>query len=113
MKRFARGDDGNEKGRALLPAQGSGEGGRPGPPLGSGTMGGRKYSRAEALKLLSTGLAGTVLLSGGLVRTSFAATSPSNPGSLYVLNWEDIAQRSVPGNPPPGWAREYDPTVVH
>jgi Polysaccharide lyase len=89
-----------------------GERGQPGPASGC-VVGGRKYSRAEVLKLFGTGLAGTAVFSGVLARKALAATTPSNPGGLYVLNWEDIAQRSVPGSPPPGWAREYDPTVVH
>ena len=37
-------------------------------------------------------------------------TTPANPGTGYVLNWESQTQRSLP---PPGWAREYDPNVVH
>ena len=78
-----------------------------------GVVGGRKYSRVEAIRLLGGGLAGSALLSAGLARRALAATSPSNPGSLYVLDWEDLAQRSVPASPPPGWAREYDPNVVH
>ena len=112
MKRFARSDDGNEEGREPVTAQRNGEDTPPGPPFGGIVAGGRKYSRGEAMRLLG-GLAGVTLLSVGLSGTAEAATSPSNPGSLYVLNWEDPAQRTVPASPPPGWVREYDPTIVH
>lgn len=79
----------------------------------SGAAGGRKLSRGQVLRLLGGGFAGAAVLSSGLGRPSFAATSPSNPGALYELRWEDPTQRSVPASPPPGWAREYDPNVVH
>lgn len=40
-------------------------------------------------------------------------TTPSDPGTGYVLDWQDPAQRVVPGSAPPGWAVEYDPSLVH
>jgi len=113
MKRFGRSDDGDLMERRPVTVRQNGKGKQPNAPLGGVVGGGRKYSRAEAMRLLGGGLAATTLLSAGLARRALAATSPSNPGSLYVLNWEDLAQRSVPGSPPPGWAREYDSTVVH
>jgi len=32
---------------------------------------------------------------------------------LSVLDWESAAQRAMPAAAPPGWAREYDPSIRH
>src|SRR5215208_3872785 len=117
MKRYTRSDDANgEERRKLVLDQENGEGRARRPTFGS-VAGDGKLSRGEAIRLLGGGLAGAALLSTGLPGLGRAAEaytpSPSNPGSLYVLDWESLAQRSVPGEAPPGWNKEYWPNIVH
>jgi hypothetical protein len=40
------------------------------------------------------------------------ASTPLNPGSLYVLNWDDYAQCTVPAQLPSDWRVDYA-TVIH
>jgi hypothetical protein len=42
-----------------------------------------------------------------------AASTPSEPGSGYVLDWENAADRILPDRPPSGWAAEYWPDIRH
>jgi hypothetical protein len=85
MKLFASGDHGNVREPQPVITPGNGTDTEPGPPSGD-VVGGRRYSRAEAMRLIGASLAGTTLLTTGLTRAARAATSPSYPGSLYVLN---------------------------
>jgi hypothetical protein len=39
--------------------------------------------------------------------------SPADPAGGYVLDWEKAADRTVPANAPPGWAKEYNSNLVH
>lgn len=40
-------------------------------------------------------------------------TLPSVAPALTMLDWESERQQRVPGDPPQGWAGEYDPDLVH
>jgi hypothetical protein len=52
-------------------------------------------------------------LIGPALPAAAADSGPSNPGSGYVLDFEDPTSQQLPQQLPPGWAREYQPTVVH
>ena len=40
-------------------------------------------------------------------------TLPPVAPALSILDWESKSQQTVPGDPPRGWAAEYDADVVH
>jgi hypothetical protein len=60
-------------------------------------------------------LRGRKLATTPAMRASSASRSPSNPGSAYVLDWENPADWTVPAHPPAGWSYEYlrDPNQIH
>lgn len=75
-----------------------------------------------AVRVLGLLLAALLVMLGALSATPTRAEgasepgpsgSPSEPAGLYVLDWEDPAQQTVPAQPPPGWAAEYHRDLVH
>ncbi|MFG1606426.1 heparin lyase I family protein [Actinoplanes sp. NPDC049265] len=68
---------------------------------------------------MRAGRAALVLLSvamTGLSTTPAAAvtgTTPSEPGTGYVLDFEDPSHWTMPEQVPPGWAMEYWPGIRH
>ena len=57
MKRFAKSDYGNEEGREPVITQKCGGDMLLGPPIAGAVVGGRVYSRGQAIRLLGGGLA--------------------------------------------------------
>ena len=77
MKRFAKSDYGNGEGREPVITQKSGGDMLLGAPIAGAVVGGRVYSRGQAIRLLGGGLAVAALLPNRLARTALAATVAS------------------------------------
>ena len=77
MKRFAKSDYGNGEGREPVITQKSGGNMLLGTPIAGVVVGGRVYSRGQAIRLLGGGLAVAALLPDRLARTALAATVTS------------------------------------
>jgi hypothetical protein len=77
MKRFAKSDYGNGDGREPVITQKSGGDMLLGTPIAGAVVGGRVYSRSQAIRLLGGGLAVAALLPDRLARTALAATVTS------------------------------------
>ncbi|MFB9905698.1 polysaccharide lyase [Allokutzneria oryzae] len=47
------------------------------------------------------------------VAASAAVVTGTGAAAPLALDWESAQQHTMPGGPPPGWAKEYDPSVRH